>query len=746
MGPLMNHSSDELAVGTPAPPSAGFSFSAVWMAVRHNSWLLASVTVAAGLIAAYYSTTLTRLYMATATIRFEPVATQPLEGRVADSGNRSNEWNREEFYNTEQFILRSKAIALPVVRRLGLTSDEGFAFGTKSTKRTLKPLMTESEAAAALVAGLSVKPVRDSRIAIVSYSDANPERAARVLGAVLESYIEQRRADSARTSTDASEWLQNREAELQRELARSEAQIDDYRRDKQMLSVSADDQAEMLRARMAQLTADVTRVESERARVGSRRGELRKIDGVDPSNLPATELAESQVLVRLRERYVQAAEELEALVGSGRGAKHPEVAATQSRRDAARTLLLAEVANIKASVEHDYDALSKQIASLQALIGAAEREALRVNQLAIEFKRLERARDTNEKLYSVVNERSKELDVTRQMRPAMAHVVDEPEVPRVPYTPQPRRIVGLGVLFGFALGIALALLREQLDATLKAPDHAEELVGRPILGLLPQLQQLGSSRTTLDALRKSSISKRPSRRSLLGGKPEIPPSVELAEAMRGVRTNLMLGAGTRGHQVVLLTSAVPGEGKTTVTAALASSLAGTGKKVVVVDGDLRRPRLHRLFALPNAVGVGEVLTGAVTLDEALADSGEPGLAVMRAGHVTSSSSEAFHRPEFTALIRELRSRFDYVLIDSPPLTAVTDGAILGTHADSVVFVVRANYSKKPLIRRATRVLYDVGATVVGVVVNGVDFTKSQYRYHYYGYGDTRTASSIPPAA
>jgi GumC protein len=207
-------------------------------------------------------------------------------------------------------------------------------------------------------------------------------------------------------SDQAAKWLSEQVEGLRGKLDKSEIALHDYKKDKNILSVSADDQTDMLRAKMAQLTSALTDAEAKRARIGARRAELRKIKGDDPALLPAEELTSSIILRNLREKYVLAYEKAESLKAEGKGEGHPAVASATARKATAKKLLLAEVANIKESVEKDYAAISDEIGSLNALYGGAKKQALDLNLLAIEYKRLERARNTNQELFDLVAEKT----------------------------------------------------------------------------------------------------------------------------------------------------------------------------------------------------------------------------------------------------------------------------------------------------------------------------------------------------
>ncbi len=667
-----------------------FSLSELWLAIRNNWWLVVLVSVVAIAGAFFYTSKQVRMYRAHATLRFEPRAPRPLGEDVRSVVDmEADYWNRKEYYNTQYWVIRAKSTAIPVVKELALHRDVGFVRATPATEKSPEPLLSIEDAAAILRSRLEVTPIEDSRLASVSYTDADPERAARVLAAVVDVYARANQDELRAASDDAAEWLSAQMTTLKDKLEASELKLHEYKKEKHILSVSVGDQTSMLRAEMAQLNEALTKARTERAKIGARRDQLRKIEGDNPVELPVAELMNSPILGGLRDKYVAAAEQLEALIGAGKGNEHPEVAATRARKETSRKLLLQEVANIKASVEKDYAALSEEIGSLQTLYEDAKERALELNLLGIEYKRLQRTRDTNEKLYGLVTERSKESDLTRMLHVNNVRVVDRPEVPRAPFAPNVPMNLGGGVVAGLLLGLALAIGREQLDSRIKTPEVVESILGVPFLGLLPSVRADGGKASKKRG-RTGGGAKRP---PALAPRSELlvheEPASSMAEAVRAVRTNLMLSERGAPPEALLVTSAAPADGKTTVACAVATSLAHAGQRVVLVDCDMRRPRLHRVFGMPNDRGVTTALSDLSALDEALVDVPIDRLTLLPSGRVPESPAELLHSAQFTELLRELRSRFDRVVIDSPPLIPVTDAAVLSKQVDGTLVVVRA---------------------------------------------------------
>jgi polysaccharide biosynthesis transport protein len=297
-------------------------------------------------------------------------------------------------------------------------------------------------------------------------------------------------------------------------------------------------------------------------------------------------------------------------------------------------------------------------------------------------------------------------------------------VPRAPIRPNVPLNAAAGLAVGLLLGIGAAIGRAALDRTLKTPADVEENVKGTFLGLIPQFTDTPGSK------RK--------RREAVAGAPELivhlNPMSGTAEASRSVRTNLLFSNPDRPYRVLLVTSAGTAEGKTTVATCIATAMAQAGKRVLLIDCDLRRPRVHRIFGGRKDLGPG--LTTALldpTVEDCAAPTEVPNLFVIPAGPVPPNPSELLSSERFKAFLASMRDKFDQIILDSPPIGAVTDGTILSTIADGTVLVVRAFVTNKDLARHARRVLSDVGATFAGVVLNAVNLERTDYAYAYHYY-------------
>jgi polysaccharide biosynthesis transport protein len=726
------------------PDAAGGGSALVWHTVRKH-WTTAAATALAVILGVtFYTLGQTKIYQAAATIQFDPNPPRPLGAKVetvVDMG-AGNYWDNHEYYETQYKIITSSRVALAVVAQLGLNHDAAFLMNAPPGI-VLPPATASEEAAAQAVRGrIKVEPVKDSRLATVKFEDADPDRAQRVLAAVVDMYISMNLEDALASTSQSADWLRNQLEVLKKELETSEMALHEYKEKKNILSLALDDQSNMLREEMKQLNDTLTAVRAKREEISARRNELAKIKSDNPSNLPASELLQSSVLQGMRRSYEDAVRDRDGLLGSGKGKNHPEVLAAQSRLDAAREALLSEVRNIQGALDGDLNVIKRQEAGLAGLFEGARKEAFELNLLEIEYNRLHRSKDNNEKLYSLVLERTKEADLSRMLRVNNIRLIDAATHPGGPVRPQVPLNIGTGIFVGLLLGIVAAMGRAMLDRSVKTPEDVEREIGISFLGLLPEI---GDKKMLSPAYSRGR--KKPGAGFIEGG-PELIvhnfPMSGIAEASRTIRTNLLFMAPDHPFKTLLVTSAGPSEGKTTVACCIAIAMAQADQKVVLIDCDLRKPRVHRIFRKGSSVGVTTALLEE-DIANAVLPTDVPNLSIIPAGPIPPNPAELFHSERFRKFLEQVQGQFDRVIIDSPPVVAVTDAVVLSTLVDGTMLVVRAFKTPKDLARHALRALLDVGAVTAGAVLNSVNLEKSEYKYsHYYYQRDGYYAEEAPP--
>jgi polysaccharide biosynthesis transport protein len=696
--------------------------NALRLLLKHAFWVLV-FSIAGPAIAAVYVNRQVKVYEATATIVYDFSQPNTLGRHVDVFDPYSDYFNKQELMETEFRIITSMRVARQVVVDTGLDVDRVYL---AAAFPGVPPESIKPEAIANSIRGRTkVESVRGTHLAKISFEDGDPARAQRLVTSIIEAYVRISNEDAVGTTGTALEWLNNQTVKLQRELEDSELALHEFKFNRNLLSVSMTDQNNLLRDEITAVHAAVTAANIKRAQLLSRANALSKVTRANPDDLPAQELLSDGALVTLRTNYQTARTELTVLRSTGKMDNHPDVQIAQARLDDALGAFLHQVRNIQAAALREAAVASAEAGSLQGLLESARNRALDLNLQEIHYNRLHRAAVTNEKLYSNVLERMKEVDISRMINVKNIKMLDAPQLPGAPIRPKVPSTIGVGAAAGLLVGLLIAVVRELADRTIKTPFDIETKLGLTSLGLLPE---------TATHQGKSG----PKRRRGALVNPEGPaellvadnPTSSMAEAARSIRSNIMFMSPDKPPRMILVTSAGVGEGKTTTATTLATTFAQAGARVLLVDLDLRRPRLHRIFNT-GPHGVTSVLLGEETLAEAIRPSPVPNVSILAAGRVPPNPAELLMSEKLADMLMQLRGMFDRIIIDSPPVNPITDAVILSTRVDGTVFVVRSFKTTLEQVRHAVRSLADVKAHVLGVILNAVDLGKLEYKYSYY---------------
>lgn len=706
---------------TPAPPvlavpvraPEAFNLRAWLLILRRRAGLIVAITVAVFLAGAIKTLREEKRYSASVSLVIELQAPKVLGDQVQDVGeSQASFWQTKEFFETQFLFLRSKAVAGRVVRRLGLSRDEAFLGLEKVPREQVKEALAKADAAGVLQARVRVEPVRDSRVVRIVVEDRDPAKAALLANTVAEEFIAFNLDEKLGMSRAASDWLRAQLEELQGKLGQSEQSLYRYKRENDILTASLEDSQSIVGKRLSALSDALTQVRRERAALDAKVAQVRAARaGRSLSNLPQVVL--SPVVQSERARAVQLSLEL-ADTRTRYGEENPKLLALEEKHRDALAQVAREEERIARSVELESDVVRETEKNLDKLLDLAKREAFEVNKKEVDYGRLKREQENNAKVVELVLRRLKDVDLAGLLRTNNVRVLDPAEPPDSPSAPNVRFLLlvflGLGVVAG---GLA-ALFLEKLDHTVKGQEEVEEATGVAFLGIVPAVHPEGKEPVELVLFKN--------------------PQSAVAECLRTVRTNLLFLGTDRPLARLLVTSSGPQEGKTTAVVGLGVAFAQSGQRVLLVDTDLRRPRLHKVFGLSSDLGLSSVLLDEKKLGEALKATEVPGLSVLPCGPIPPNPAELLHTERFQALVLELSRRFDRVIYDSPPVAAVTDAQILSGVVDGVVLLGKAGKTSRDQLARARRALGDVGARVVGALLNAVDLTDRGGYYHYDYYG------------
>lgn len=667
-----------------------------------------------------------RVYRATATVEINPTTPRYLGNGVQDVAESAASlyWQSKEFAETQYQIIRSRMLAQRVVDRLGLATDASFLGLDKITDpEQRRAAMTAGDPAGRLQGMISVEPVKDSRIARLSADDTNPERAMRIANALAEEYMAQNLDRKLEVTRSASAWLSDQVSALKGKLESSELDLHRFKRENDILTASFEDRQSITSQRLLALNDTLTKVMTRRAELESRRRTLdaarkRVVDGEADALEALPAVAQNPLVSQLKMRLLALNEEQAALEERYLD-KHPRRAEAETKLVEVRGALAREIAKSVTLAETESREAADTEKELRALIEGVKREAFELNKKEIDYSRLKREQDSNQRLFELVQQRQKEADLTGLLRTNSVQVVDSALVPRVPIKPNRKVILLIAALIGFLGGVGLAFLFEHLDNTMKSHEDIERM-GLPFLGIVPTMKDADQA--------NASPAERGRQRDLYAHRR---PKSSVAECVRSVRTNLLFVTPEKPLKKLVVTSSGPQEGKTTFAINIAIAMAQSGSRTLIVDTDMRRPRLHRSFGVDNDVGISSMIVQQVKIEDAVKETVVPNLFLLPCGPIPPNPAELLHTARFKQIVAEFGSRFDRIIFDSPPVAAVTDAPILAADADGVVVVCKAGKTLREMANRTVQALTDVKANIFGVVLNDVDVERRGYGHYYY---------------
>jgi len=403
------------------------------------------------------------------------------------------------------------------------------------------------------------------------------------------------------------------------------------------------------------------------------------------------------------------------------GSNHPKMVAIESELVDLNKRKASEAQRVVHSLRNEYQLAVAREESLKNALAGQKTETLDLNKKAVQYGALKRQAESTRNIYDLLIRRFKETSLTEEMKAGNIRMVDKAEVPTSPVKPNKKLNVLLAMIVGLTLGVGIAFFLEYLDNTIKLPDEVKDQLGIPYLGPAPAFE-----------MEPSANGKRPDLVTIHS------PKSTASESFRGIRTSILFSSADAAPQVLLVTSAGPSEGKTICASNLAVTMAQSGSKVLVLDCDMRRPRIHKVFNIGREIGASGVLIGQNGLKEAIITTDIENLDVLPVGQIPPNPSEILGSHKMAQMLETLKQSYDRIIMDSPPVTAVTDAIVLSKLVDGVILIVRAGDTPKQVIQNAISQLRAVNAHILGAVLNGIQTGKDSYyyyQYYYYYYGD-----------
>jgi polysaccharide biosynthesis transport protein len=707
--------------------------------LRKHRWLILTFLVAVVAIVSVGTFRMKAVYVATAKIEIDRESTNILPFQGATSFDY--EMDLENYIETQSRILTSETMALETIRNMELAANPEFAGDGSSDAIATGTLRNKKlpSAIGAFLGALSVKRIPNTSLMEVSFESSDPLLAARVLNAHLENYIEQNYKSRYEATADATKWLQSELDELRVKVRRSEDARIEYERNNQIWTVGdSSDKGNAATQRLADLNKELTEAQSDSLRKQAL-SEFAKAGDLDA----VPQLRDNPVLQEMQKKEAELSVQYTDAVNQY-GPNFPKVQRMQAQMKDLNEQMTRERKGIIAQLESEYREAKQHEDLLSRALDAQKAEVNVMSEKMIQYNILKREAEANKVLYDSLETKLKEAQISTGLKSSNIRIVDPAMVPSTPARPAKARNITLGFLVGLVGGIGLALLREYLDNTVKTPDDVETLARLPSLAVVPAFGVEVASVKRLGLFKTVSTNGHEKRIELVA---QHLPKSQMSEAFRALRTALLLSRPDHPPQVILVSSALPREGKTTVAANLAVTLAQLGDKTVLVDADLRKPGLVRLLNLgpEKYAGLSSYLAGVSSLD--LVSVQHPmisNLTAIPAGPLPPNPADLLSSHKLTEALAELRTKFKFVVIDSPPIMAATDAVILSVQADGVLLVVRSGATPKEAFTRTRDLLVSVKCHFLGVVLNAVDSKSPDYYYSYryypysYGYGPQET--------
>jgi capsular exopolysaccharide synthesis family protein len=575
----------------------------------------------------------------------------------------------------------------------------------------------QSRAVAAFLARLTIAPVRNSRLVDVKFRSTDPKLAADIANALSQAFIRQTQETRFLASKEATDWLGDQLSEQRKHVEGSELALQKYR--EQNHAISTEDP--QVTQKLAELNSAVTRAKTERIYKETLYSQLQAIKG-DPAALSTFPPVLSNAFVQQLKSELSALQRQEADLAGKYGPLFPQLIEVRNALQAAQAKIDRETANVVKAIETEYATAKNQEDQLTVALEAQKAEALALNRKSIGYRALERDAASNRQIFESLLQRTKETTISGELKTNSIRIADAADIPRSPVWPRKKRNFLLAVCTGALVGVVLAFFVEYMDNKIKTPDDIRFDLGIACLGLVPKIDYKPAA----------------------GGSPllnnGVPPN--FAEAFRSLRTNVLFSIN-EGVNALVVTSTAPGEGKTLVASNLAVGLALAGQRVLIVDGDMRRPRVHSVFGRPQEPGLSDLMVGQAKTVDVVAKSDIPNLWILAAGRLPPNPAELLSSKRFQQFLQAVRERFDWVIVDSPPVMAVTDASILAHSASGVLFVTTADVTNRSAAIRAMDQLAAARASVIGAVLNRADVERNAYFYSPYYRGEYTSYYSAP---
>jgi capsular exopolysaccharide synthesis family protein len=689
--------------------------------VRKHRWSILAATIVVLTMSTISALRAVPLYVATGRIAVNRET--PVNLGFKDSEASAEDFDSTVTLETQVRILQSRILAAEVAKGMRAQNNPAFVAGGKSNPMGAKPFDLNSPQDAALAGrvqgSLGVRVLPGTRVIEIQCTDPNPRMAADIVNQTIATYIEQNYKTKFEATMQTSDWIAHELTDLKLKMETSQAELIRYQKENNIFGV--DDKQNLINSALDDLGKRLTQAQADRILKES----LYKMTAEGHADLFAKDPAGGSMIGKLRDRQSELRTQY-AQLRTQFGPSYPKLVEIDNQLKQLQTDLDAENDLLSLKLKSEYLAAMEQEKLLSAALEDQKKKSNELNRGAIQYNIVKRDAETYRSVYEGLLQKMKEAGVSIGLRSNNIRIVDSAWPPSGPVSPNVPRSMAMGLILGLLAGLGLAFVLESLDNTIRVPEQAQAIAGVPSFGVIPLGSSTGSGRD-----RKFTWKTMTSRETMAIVTLARPKS-DMSESYRSLRTSILLSSFKGPPKLLLITSPLPGEGKTTTSVNTAIVLAQKGSRVLLIDGDLRRPTIHKAFNIPSRPGLSDLLAGTVDPAAVIRQTSVANLSVIPAGTIPPQPAELLGSAVMRDCLNRWKEEYDFTLVDSPPVLSVTDAVLLSAEVDAVLLVLRAGHTTKTALRRARSILGQVNAKVIGTVLNGLDVYGSDYQYYYYG--------------
>ena len=705
----------------PGPGSETHLLDYVRILYRHR-WTAITAFAVIVLAAVIVTFTATPVYEARTQLLIEPENPNVISFKEVVEVDKSS----YEYFQTQYNILRSRVLAKRTLTKLNLWNHPEFGgmeapkpawsirswFTSDGAKTKPTPEADETLAQSRVIdqylAALTISPIRNSRLVDIRFRSTDPTTAQSIANTAAAEYIQQSLEFKFFSSKEASDWLGGQLAEQRKKVEDSEQALQRYR--ERGNAVALEDRQNIVVQQLADLNAAVTKAQTERIQ---KEAVYRQLEGIQSSRagLDTFPAILSNAFIQQQKTQLADLQRQQAQLADKLGEKHPDMIKLTTAIQSAEAKLQAEISKVVQSVRNEFLSAQTQERTLAAALESQKRDALALNRTGIEYGVLAREAESNRQMYQSLLQRTNETSISGELKTSNIRIVDAAETPRRPVTPRKGRNILFALMGGALVAVALAFFLDYIDNKIKSPEEIKNHLGLPFIGMIPNVRDANVSAVH---------------------KPGEGIPAHFAESFRTIRTNVLFSMPEDGRRCLVVTSTAPGEGKSLVASNLAIALSQAGQRTLVIDADMRKPRQHAIFGQSQEPGLSNLIVGTAKGSDAIRRTETANLWVLTAGVLPPNPAELLGSRRFKEVLAQTIAHFDWVIIDSPPVMAVSDSSIAANAAGGVLFVVGSEQTSRYAAREALEQLAGAKSHILGAVLNKVDVARNPYYYsHYY---------------